>query len=106
MQFNFTRKTLRVLLRVLRAPTERVQFDGCVAEPLQTITAIFFGPKWICFLRIVLQDTLIEVTKICPPLRLRVFVDDITSFMNGRNKELVEMAEKVHPENGGRGERT
>ena len=30
-----------------------------------------------------------------PPLKLRVFVDDITAFMNGRKKELVEMAEKV-----------
>ena len=24
-----------------------------------------------------------------------MFVDDITAFMNGRNKELVEMAEKI-----------
>ena len=25
----------------------------------------------------------------------RVFVDDLTAFLSGRNKELVEMAEKV-----------
>ena len=30
-----------------------------------------------------------------PLLELRVFVDDITDLMNGRNKKLVEMAEKV-----------
>ena len=33
--------------------------------------------------------------KTYPLLTSRVFVDDITAFMNGRNKELVEMAEKV-----------
>ena len=28
-------------------------------------------------------------------LKLRVFVDDMKAFMNGNNKELAEMAEKV-----------
>ena len=42
-----------------------------------------------------LQDALIEVTNICAPLTLRVLLDDFTAFMNGRNKEFVEMAEKV-----------
>ena len=32
------------------------------------------------------------------PLKLRVFVDDITAFMNGRNKEFVERAENVFEE--------
>ena len=32
---------------------------------------------------------------IYPHLIVRVFVDDITAFLSGRNKELVEMAEKV-----------
>ena len=65
-----------------------------MAESLQNITAILVG--WSCFLlRIVLQDALREVTEIYPPLKLRVFVDDITAFVNGGNKELVEMAEKV-----------
>ena len=48
-----------------------------------------------CSCAIVLQDALSEVTKILPPLKLRVFVDDRTAFMNGRNKDLVEMAENV-----------
>ena len=78
------------------ATQRRVQFEGCVAEPLQTITARLLGSKWSCLLlRIVLQDALNEVTKILPPLKLRVFVDDSTAFMNGRNKDLVEMAENV-----------
>ena len=60
------------------------------------ITAILPGSKWSCLLlRIVLQDALSDVTKIYPLPKLRVFVDDITAFMNGRNKGLVEMAEKV-----------
>ena len=33
------------------------------------------------FLRIVLQDALSVVTKIYPPLKLRVFVDDITALL-------------------------
>ena len=47
---------------------------------------------------IVLQDALGEVTNFYPLLKLRMFVDDITVFMNGRNKELVEMAEKFSEE--------
>ena len=50
-----------------------------------------------------LQDALSEVTTIYPPLKLRVFVDDSKAFMNGRNKELVEMAEKAFPNNDKRG---
>ena len=49
----------------------------------------------------ILQDALTEVT-----LTLKVLVDDITAFMNGRNKELVvdgrEGSEEA--ENGGGGE--
>ena len=52
----------------------RVQFEGCAAEPLRSITAILSGSKWSCLLlRIVLQDALSEVTKIYPPLKLRDF---------------------------------
>ena len=36
-----------------------------------------------------------EVTNIYPSLKLMVFVDDITAFMNARTKELLELAEKV-----------
>ena len=50
------------ILRVLHGYFDhqrRVQFEGCVAEPFQTSTAILHGSKWIClFLRIVLQDGL------------------------------------------------
>ena len=58
----------RMILRVLCGYFEHqrcVQFEGCAAEPLQTITAILPGSKWSCLLlRIVLQDALSEVTKI------------------------------------------
>ena len=60
----------------------RVQFEGCMAEPLQTITAILFGSKWSCLLlRIVLQDALIDVVKVDHPMKLEVFVSDITARM-------------------------
>ena len=60
-----------------------------MAEPLQTITAILRGSKWSCLplLVVVLQDALTEVSKIFPPLKLSVFVDDSKAFMNGRNQE-------------------
>ena len=52
--------------------------------------------KWSCLLlRIVLQGALSEVTSVHPLLKFRVFVGGITAFMNGRNKDFVEMAEKV-----------
>ena len=73
-----------------------MQFEGCVAVLLQTNTAILPGSKWSCLLlRIVLQDALSEVTKIYQPVKLRVFVDDITALLIGRNKEVAEMAKKV-----------
>ena len=81
---DFPRKILRVLCG------RRVQFEGCAAEPLKTITAILPGSKWSCLLlRIVLQDALSEVTKFFPSLKLRVFVDDITALVKGRNIESV-----------------
>ena len=57
-----------MILRVLCGYFEhqrRVQFEGCVAEPLQTITATLRGSKRRCLLlRVVLQDTLSEVMKV------------------------------------------
>ena len=47
-------------------------------------------------MRIVLQDVLSEIFhKNYTPLKLRVFVDDITALVKGRNKEVAEMAKKV-----------
>ena len=94
--FSFPRKILRVLCGYFEHHG-RVQFEGCAAEPLQTITAILPGSKWSCLLlRIVFRDALGEVTKINPPLKLRVFfVDDITAFLMGKEREVAEMAKKV-----------
>ena len=103
--FCFPRKILRVLCGYFEHQ-RRVQFEGCVAEPLQTVTAIFPGSKWSCLLfRSVLQDALSEVTKIFPPLmKLRVFSDDITAIVKGRNKEVAEMAKNDEKAEGGSGE--
>ena len=88
-----------MLLRVLCGYFDnqrRVKFEGCVAEPLQTITAILPGSKWSCLLlRILLQDAFSEVMKVYPPLKLTVFVDEITASMDGRRKELASIAEEV-----------
>ena len=60
-QFSFSRKILRVLCGFFEHQ-RRVQFEGCVAEPLRTITAILLGSKWSCLLLcVVLRDALSEV---------------------------------------------
>ena len=93
--FSFPRKILRVLCGYFEHQ-KRVQFEGCLAEPLRTITAILPGPKWSCLSqRVVLQDASSEVTKNYPPLELRVFVDDITALLMGKNKLVAEMGKKV-----------
>ena len=89
--FSFPRKILRLLCDYFERQ-RRVQFEGCAAEPLPTISAILPGSKWSCLLPlIVLQDASSEVTKIYPPLKLRVFVGDITAVLEGKNNEVAEM---------------
>ena len=84
------------MLRGYFEEQRRVQVEGCVAESLQTITAILPGSKWSCLLlRLVLQDALSEVAKIYPPLKLRVFVDDITALLRRSKRVVAEMATKV-----------
>ena len=73
-KFNFPRQMLWELCGSFEHH-RRVQFEGWVAELLQTITAILPGSKWSCLpLRSVLQDASSEATKIYPPLKLMVFV--------------------------------
>ena len=92
--FSFPRKRLRVLCGYFEHQ-RRVQFQGCVVEPLQTISAILPGFKWNCLLlRIVLQDALSEVAKFYPPVKLRVFVDDITALLKEKNRDIAEMAKE------------
>ena len=85
----------------------RDQFEECMANPLWTTTAILPGSKWSCLLlRVVLQDALREVTQVYPPLKLRVFVDDITALLMTKSKEVAEMAERVTKKLGEEVERT
>ena len=93
--FSFPREISRVLCGHFEQQ-RRVQFEGCVAEPLRTNTAILPGSKWSCLLLcIMFQDALSEESKIYLPLKLRVFVDDITAPLIGKNKEVAEMAKKA-----------
>ena len=62
--FSFPRKILWVLCGYFEHQG-RVQFEGCAAEPLRTITGILPGSKWSCLqLRTVLQDALSEFPNI------------------------------------------
>ena len=93
--FSSPRKILRVLCGYFEHQ-RRVQFEGCVADPLKTMTAILPGSKWSCLLlRVVLQVALGEVTKTYLLMKLRVFVDDITVLLKGVNREVAEAAKKV-----------
>ena len=87
-KINFPRKIWLVLCGYFEHQW-RVQCERCVAGLLLSITAIRTGSKWSCLLlRIVLQDAVNEVVKVYPPMLLKVFVDDIQAFLEGRNKEL------------------
>ena len=44
---------------------------------------------------VMLQDALSEESNIYLPLKLRVFVEDITAPLIGKNKEVAEMAKKA-----------
>ena len=94
---SFPKKILRVLCGYFEHP-RRAQFEGCVAEPLRTITAMLPGSKWSCLLLRVLQDALREVTQIHLSLKLRVFVDDITAPLMGKKKEVAKDGKKKSDE--------
>ena len=88
--FEFRRKILRVLCGYFEHQ-RRVKFGGCLAERLQTITAFLRGQS--------------EATQIYPPLKLRVFVDDITVFYKWQEQGAGGDGRKCfeNVENGGRG---
>ena len=86
--FSFPRKVLRVLCGYSSTRGKYILKD--------TISAILPVSKWSCFLlRIVLQHEMSAVTKTYHPLKLMVFVDDITALLKGVNREVAEMAKKV-----------
>ena len=68
----------------------------CGVQLMETITAILPGSRWSCLLlRIELQDALSDVVKVYPPMEFKVFVDNITACLEGRNKELSDISDKV-----------
>ena len=92
---QFPRKDLTCALRLLRAPEK-----GAVRRMRGRAATNDHGyparvQVELLVLRTVLQDALSEVMEILPPLNLRVFVDDITALVKGRNKEVAEMAKKA-----------
>ena len=81
---NFTKRYLRALCGYFEHQ-RRVQFEG-----------FLLGSNWSCLLlRMVLQDALSEVMKMYPPMKLKVFLDDIVAFVERRNKELAVIAEQA-----------
>ena len=74
----------------------RVPFEGAVADPLQTITAILRGSKWsVLLLRMVMQEAMSEVLSVYPQFEMNVYVDDIKIHVWGENRELPEVTMKV-----------
>ena len=74
---------------VLLEHQRRVQFEGCAAEPLQTIPAILPGFKWSCLL------LLSEVTQNLPSTEVEGFFGCYHGTLDGRHKEVADMAKKV-----------
>ena len=75
-----------------------MQFEGCVAEPLQTITAMLPGSKWSCLFFTHCSAGCVERShKNLPVFEAEVFffLDDITALVKGRNKDVDGMAKKV-----------
>ena len=65
LRTSVSQQRSRECCAVFHEHPRRVLFEGCVAEPLRTITAILPGSKWSrLLLRVVLQDPLGEVTQI------------------------------------------
>ena len=93
--FSFPRKILRVLCGYFEHQ-RRVQFEGCVAESLRTITAILPGSKWSCLLlRIVLQNALSEVTKVYMLPKIEGICGRHPSTLDVEKQGSGEMAKKV-----------
>ena len=96
--FRFPKNFLRVPCGYFQHQ-RRVQLDGCMAEPLHTVTAIFSGSKMeLLALSHCVAKRNGEVMKVNPPVKVKVFVDDITAFMERRNKELAGATGGVLPE--------
>ena len=86
---DFPRKILRVLCGGECSSKDVRRFRS---RPLRLFCQ---GPSGVaCFYALFLQDALSEVTNIFPSLKLRVFVDDITALVKGRNIDVAEMAKK------------
>ena len=95
MHLGFPQRVLRILCGYFQHQ-RRVIFEGSVADPLQTITAILPGSRWICLLlRVVLQDALGEVLKVYPPLKPKALLDDIKLYLWRVNQEVPRAVPKV-----------
>ena len=91
MHFDFPQTVLRTLYLSFEHQ-RRVQFEGCVAEPLQTTTAIFPGSKWsVLLLRTVMQEAMSEVLNVYPQLMMKVYVDGTTIHVWDKNRKTPEV---------------
>ena len=60
----YRKKNLRILCEYFEHHRE-VLLEGCVADPLQTITAVLPGSQWsVLLLRIVMLDSMSEVPEV------------------------------------------
>ena len=79
----------------------RVQFDGCVADPVQTISAILPGSqRSVLLLRLVVQEAMNEVLNVNPRLKMKVHVGAIKIHVWGKHREFsreitMEVSEKL-----------
>ena len=87
MHFHFPQQVLSILCRYF-GYQRRDQFEGCVADIVQTITAMLAVSKWSVLLqRIVMRDAMSDVLNVFPQLQMRVYVGDGKIHVWRINKE-------------------
>ena len=92
-------KDLAGAVRVLRSPEESAVRRMCGgAAPDHHGHVAIIEVELLVSAHWFLQDALSELIKIYPPLKLRVFADNITALLIGKNKVVAEMAKKVEAE--------
>ena len=94
--FQLPKQDLEGVVRSFRAPTGEYNSKDAWRSRFRPFRPSCQDPSGSCLLlRIVLQDASSEVTQIYPPVKLRVFEDDITALSRERNRDKAEIAKKV-----------
>ena len=84
------------VVRILRAPRSECSSKGVWRSRSGPPRPSCQGRSGVaCFCVLCCRMRWVKVQKFYPPLKLRLFVDDVTALLMGKNREVAEMAMKV-----------